>query len=101
MGGLASSSRIIRRADGVSPPPARFCSARGPAGASSAMPLDNFEISWKPGVDPSYLRQREWLVANGLGGYASGTVAGGVSRRFHGVFVPKLPAPRGRTMTLP
>src|SRR6476620_4501821 len=42
----------------------------------------------------------EWLVTNGLGGYASGTVTGLVTRRFHGFLVAALPAPRGRTMML-
>ena len=43
---------------------------------------------------------REWLVTNGLGGYASGTVSGIITRRFHGVLVAALPAPHGRTMML-
>lgn len=30
---------------------------------------------------------REWLVTNGIGGYASGTVAGVLSRRYHGLLV--------------
>ncbi|HEY7333521.1 MAG TPA: amylo-alpha-1,6-glucosidase [Bryobacteraceae bacterium] len=30
---------------------------------------------------------REWLVANGLGGYASGTVSGRLSRRYHGLLI--------------
>src|SRR6478735_1437570 len=42
----------------------------------------------------------EWLVANGLGGYASGTVAGVVTRRYHGVLVAALPAPLGRMVML-
>src|SRR6476620_6851099 len=42
----------------------------------------------------------EWLVTNGLGGYASGTMTGLVTRRFHGYLVASLPAPRGRTMML-
>src|SRR5215510_15826320 len=42
----------------------------------------------------------EWLVTNGLGGYASGTMTGMVTRRFHGYLVAALPAPRGRTMML-
>jgi predicted glycogen debranching enzyme len=42
----------------------------------------------------------EWLVTNGLGGYASGTMTGLVTRRFHGYLVAALPAPRGRTMLL-
>lgn len=36
--------------------------------------------------------RREWLVTNGLGGYASGTVAGAVTRRYHGLLVASLPA---------
>lgn len=44
--------------------------------------------------------RREWLVANGLGGYASGTVAGAVTRRYHGLLVASLPAPLGRLVML-
>jgi predicted glycogen debranching enzyme len=39
---------------------------------------------------------REWLVTNGLGGYASGTLAGVLTRRYHGVLIAALPAPLGR-----
>src|ERR1022692_3083553 len=46
------------------------------------------------------LVDREWLVTNGLGGYASGTLAGVVRRRYHGVLVAALPNPFGRTMML-
>ena len=42
----------------------------------------------------------EWLVTNGLGGYASGTVAGALSRRYHGLLIAALPNPLGRTMML-
>ena len=41
---------------------------------------------------------KEWLVTNGLGGYASGTVAGTLTRRYHGLLIAALPAPFGRTM---
>jgi predicted glycogen debranching enzyme len=44
--------------------------------------------------------RREWLVTNGLGGYASGTVAGVVTRRYHGLLVAALPAPLGRVVML-
>ena len=44
------------------------------------------------------LLTREWLITNGLGGYASGTVAGVATRRYHGLLVAALPAPHGRTM---
>src|ERR1041385_4490516 len=42
------------------------------------------------------LLTREWLVTNGLGGYASGTVAGVATRRYHGLLIAALPNPLGR-----
>ncbi|HYE52799.1 MAG TPA: amylo-alpha-1,6-glucosidase [Azospirillaceae bacterium] len=42
----------------------------------------------------------EWLVANGLGGYASATAAGALTRRYHGLLVAALPAPLGRMVML-
>ena len=42
----------------------------------------------------------EWLVANGLGGYASGSVDGPPMRRFHGFLIAALPAPLGRALLL-
>lgn len=48
----------------------------------------------------NFLLAREWLVTNGLGGYASGTLAGIATRRYHGLFIAALPAPLGRQMTL-
>lgn len=43
---------------------------------------------------------REWLVTNGLGGYASGTVCGVPTRRYHGLLIAALATPLGRTMML-
>jgi predicted glycogen debranching enzyme len=40
---------------------------------------------------------REWLVTNGIGGYASGTIAGGMTRRYHGLLIAALQPPVGRT----
>jgi predicted glycogen debranching enzyme len=53
--------------------------------------------------DPSHpsrevLLNREWLVTNGLGGYASGTVSGAITRKYHGLLVAALPAPLGRVV---
>jgi predicted glycogen debranching enzyme len=42
------------------------------------------------------LATREWLVTNGLGGYASGTVSTLMTRRYHGLLIAALPAPLGR-----
>ncbi len=41
---------------------------------------------------------REWLCANGIGGFASGTVAGLLTRRYHGLLVAALKPPLGRTL---
>src|SRR5947208_3797552 len=46
------------------------------------------------------LLSHEWLVTNGLGGYASGTLCGAATRRYHGLLVAALPAPLGRVMML-
>lgn len=42
--------------------------------------------------------RREWIVTNGLGGYASGTVAGVLTRRYHGLLVAALAPPVDRTV---
>jgi predicted glycogen debranching enzyme len=60
------------------------------------VPLDTSSL------DPQ-LRSRcglyaEWILTNGLGGYASGTIGGLNTRRFHGWLIAALPAPHGRTM---
>ncbi len=52
----------------------------------------------EPDADP-HLRE-EWLVTNGLGGYASGTVNGAITRRYHGLLIAALPNPLGRMMML-
>jgi len=44
--------------------------------------------------------RREWLVSNGIGGYACGTIAGPLTRRYHGVLVAALKPPLGRTLLL-
>lgn len=50
--------------------------------------------------NPERLLTREWLVTNGLGGYASGSIAGVSTRRYHGLLVAALPTPIGRTVML-
>jgi predicted glycogen debranching enzyme len=44
--------------------------------------------------------RREWLCTNGLGGFASGTVAGTLTRRYHGLLVAALAPPLGRTVVV-
>lgn len=43
---------------------------------------------------------REWLVANGLGGYASATVSGSNTRAYHGLLVAALQPPADRWLLL-
>jgi predicted glycogen debranching enzyme len=56
--------------------------------------------AWQQGERPPLdaLVEREWLVTNGLGGYASGTVSGAATRRYHGLLIAACPAPLGRVM---
>src|SRR5579859_1206960 len=58
--------------------------------------------AWPPGQRPELagLLEREWLVTNGLGGYASGTICGAATRRYHGMLIAAHPAPLGRVMTV-
>jgi predicted glycogen debranching enzyme len=59
-------------------------------------------VSWerRRGADLDELLTREWLVTNGLGGYASGTIAGAATRRYHGLLIAALPGPLGRVVML-
>ncbi|HEV2352466.1 MAG TPA: amylo-alpha-1,6-glucosidase [Terriglobia bacterium] len=41
---------------------------------------------------------REWLITNGIGGFAAGTMAGLLTRRYHGLLVAALKPPLGRTL---
>ncbi len=48
--------------------------------------------------DLELAERREWLCTNGIGGFASGTVAGTLTRRYHGLLVAALQPPLGRTL---
>ena len=43
---------------------------------------------------------REWLITNGLGGYASSTILGANTRSYHGLLVAALNPPTERTLLL-
>src|SRR5216683_1848189 len=57
------------------------------------------ENAWELSVGPDICRNvqagldREWIVTNGLGGYASGSVAGATTRSYHGLLVAALIPP--------
>jgi len=42
--------------------------------------------------------RREWWLANGLGGYAAGTIAGSLTRRYHGLLIAPVEPPLGRRL---
>ncbi len=50
--------------------------------------------------DPQDALHREWLVTNGIGGYASASIAGLGTRKYHGLLVASLPNPLGRIVML-
>jgi len=63
-------------------------------------PVSVRTMDWSGEQDPDPLVTREWLVSNGRGGYASGSIAGVPTRRFHGLLIAALPTPIGRAMML-
>ena len=58
------------------------------------MKLEKKDISLEDGL------QKEWLITNGLGGYAASTVLGANTRRYHGLFVAPLNPPARRYLVL-
>ncbi|MGZ5023555.1 MAG: glycogen debranching enzyme N-terminal domain-containing protein, partial [Chthoniobacterales bacterium] len=54
-------------------------------------------MPWNPAEKSrEALLDREWIVTNGLGGYASGSISGAITRKCHGILIAALPAPLGR-----
>ena len=50
--------------------------------------------------DLGQAERREWWIANGLGGYAGGTIAGSLTRRYHGLLIAPIASPLGRRLIL-
>ena len=50
--------------------------------------------------DLAQAERREWWLANGLGGYASGTIAGTLTRRYHGLLVAPVNPPLDRHVVM-
>src|SRR5436190_13142769 len=51
-------------------------------------------------TDLSQARRKEWLETNGIGGFASSTITGMNTRRYHGLLVAATKPPVGRVVTL-
>jgi len=64
------------------------------------MVLDMITISSAVLSNPDKALTREWLVTNGIGGYASSTVIGANTRRYHGLLVASFPPPLERQVLL-
>src|SRR6266853_3918553 len=62
--------------------------------------IRKIDLTRARGEDARRLLRREWLATNGLGGYASGTISGTVTWRYHGLLIAALPAPFGRMAML-
>ena len=43
---------------------------------------------------------KEWVITNGLGGFASSTIIGANTRRYHGLLIAPLMPPARRTLIL-
>jgi 4-alpha-glucanotransferase len=50
--------------------------------------------------DLGQAERREWWLANGIGGYAAGTIAGTLTRRYHGLLIAPVYPPLGRMLVL-
>ena len=60
--------------------------------------LDQLTLPRADFVERDSALAREWLVTNGLGGFACGTVAQANTRRYHGLLVAALAPPVERTL---
>src|SRR4051812_29348716 len=81
-------------------PRRRLCARARAAGDRRMTPKSVRSLGWSQEQELEPLLTREWLVSNGRGGYASGSIAGVPTRRFHGLLIAALPAPIGRAMML-
>ena len=73
--------------------------ANGSACARGTLPREHVSVP-DDGAPLDECLTREWLVADGLGGYASGSVPGPHTRRYHGLLVAPLAPPLGRHVLL-
>src|SRR5687767_7503242 len=58
----------------------------------------NHQFTWRPCLDRERMSHMEWLEADGLGGFASGTVAGIRTRRYHALLLTAMTPPTSRVV---
>jgi predicted glycogen debranching enzyme len=90
----------MRRKQATDPREHGTAAVEEPPRETPARELAQPQLEPQPAASLDTLVAREWLVTNGLGGYAAGTVAGVQTRRYHGLLVAALPAPLGRMLVL-
>src|SRR5688572_29446598 len=66
--------------------------------ARSRGPMISFDRSICGDYDAA--TSREWLETNGIGGFASGTISGSNTRRYHGLLTAATRPPLGRITTV-
>jgi len=74
--------------------------AKTPKQTAESKPSNSATVSFGREIcnDLQAAEGREWLLTNGIGGFASGTVGGLATRRYHGLLVAALNPPLGRTL---
>ena len=57
------------------------------------MKLGKLKLDIKEGI------KREWIISNGIGGFASSTIIGANIRKYHGLLIAALNPPTNRYLT--
>lgn len=63
-------------------------------------PEQYLQCALDPHAESEKFLRSEWLLTNGLGGYASSSISGITTRKYYGLLVAALPPPFGRTIML-
>jgi glycogen debranching enzyme len=58
----------------------------------------DYQFNWRACLDPERMSHMEWLEADGLGGFACGTVAGIRTRRYHALLLTAMTPPTSRVV---
>ena len=86
--------------DTLAAPKARKAPAKPATSAASATVLPGDRFGRDVTADLAAASGREWLVTNGIGGYAAASLTGMPTRGYHGLLVAALTPPLGRTLKL-
>src|SRR5215217_7258635 len=93
---------VSRMLDYTPPMPSSVSTSRpavtAPPSSDAPAPDAEYSLQTQGQLEP-HLHQ-EWLLTNGLGGFASSSVVGCNTRRYHGLLVAATLPPVGRVMAL-